>query len=182
MKATLRYLRVSPRKVQLVARAIKGLSVTRAEQHLNRLPKKAAKPLLKLLRSAAAGAHHNFGFSVDELEIKEVLVTQGPTYKRFRPRAFGRVFPIGKRTSHVTITLKSISEAIKRQTAVGKKAPIKPANKLKSKELKAQTSDKLKKGAPEKRSSQPKLRKRVKHQSQPSLPSQARQIFRRKSI
>jgi len=105
--AKLSHLRISPRKVRLVANLIKGLNVAEAEKQLRFLPKKSAKPLLKLLTSAIANALHNKGLAKEGLVVTNVLVNAGPSLKRWRPRAMGRAFPILKRTSHVTIILDS---------------------------------------------------------------------------
>ena len=103
MKAALRHYRQSPRKVRLLANLIKGKPVSLALAELALLPKAAARPLIKLVKSAAA----NTGIKETEnLIIKEARVDQGRTLKRFRPRAFGRAFPIRKRTSHIQIALK----------------------------------------------------------------------------
>ena len=67
--------------------------------------KKAAKPIRKVLESAIANAEHNRGADVDELKVSEIMVDEGPTLKRWRPRAKGRATPIIKRTSHITVTV-----------------------------------------------------------------------------
>lgn len=101
----LRYLRMSPRKVRLVIDVIRGLTAREAEVRLQFLPKAAAQPVLKLLRSAMANAEHNHKLSVDALRVSHVTVDGGPTLKRFRARAQGRAADIRKRTSHITLTL-----------------------------------------------------------------------------
>lgn len=106
--ATLRYLRISPRKVRLVVNLIKGMPVEEAESQLNFSPKRSAEPILKLLKSAAANAKHRQGLEKKDLYIYRFFVNEGPTLKRWRPRAFGRAFPIMKRTSHMTIILDEI--------------------------------------------------------------------------
>lgn len=103
--AHVRNLRMSPRKVRLVADLIRGKRVSDAEAELRFIPKAAALPVRKLLASAAANASHNFKLVKDTLVIKSITVNQGPTLKRFRPRAMGRAAPIRKRTSHITIIL-----------------------------------------------------------------------------
>jgi len=100
-----RYLRMSPRKVRLVANSIVKLSVERALEQLNFQPKIAALPLMKLLQSGIAAAEHNFKCSKNNLIVKSVLVNQGPTLKRWRPRAFGRAAEIRKRTAHLIVIL-----------------------------------------------------------------------------
>lgn len=88
-----------------LARLIKGMSLSQAEAELRHYHKKASEPLVKLLHSAAANAEHNFKLPKSELFVKGVTVDQGPSLKRWMPRAMGRVTPIWKRTSHVTVVL-----------------------------------------------------------------------------
>lgn len=105
VKAYLRFLRMSPRKVRLVVDTIRGLSVTAAETKLHFVPKLASEPVLKLLLSAVANANHNFHLQKEDLYVKSIVADGGPTLKRFRARAFGRAAPIRKRTTHITIVL-----------------------------------------------------------------------------
>ncbi|MDZ4185044.1 MAG: 50S ribosomal protein L22 [Desulfuromonadales bacterium] len=104
-RATLRYLRAAPRKVRLVADLVRGKRVEEALGALRFTPKAASAPIKKLLESAVANAENNHGIDIDGLWIRELRVDEGPTLKRFRPRAQGRAFPIMKRTSHVTVVL-----------------------------------------------------------------------------
>ena len=103
--ATLRHLRMSPRKVRLVIDAIRGLSVTEADIRLSFIKKGASLPVQKLLRSAMANAEHNFKLMRDHLSVKTITADGGPMLKRSQPRAFGRAFPIRKRTTHISIIL-----------------------------------------------------------------------------
>jgi len=103
--AKLRYLRIAPRKVRLVADLIRGKSVKKAETLLEFQIKRPAAPLLKLLRSAAANAKKNVGLSEEVLRVSKITVDEGPKLKRSRPRARGRAYPIQKKTSHITIVL-----------------------------------------------------------------------------
>ncbi len=96
---------MSPRKVRLVVNAVRGLPVRAAETRLNFLPKLAAQPVLKLLRSAMANAEHNFHLDKETLFIKTITADGGPTLSRSRPRAFGRAAPIRKRTTHINLVL-----------------------------------------------------------------------------
>jgi len=98
-------LRMAPRKVRLVADLVRRLTVLEAERQLVFLDKVAARPLLKLVKSAVANAEHNFKLSKDNLWISHLTVDGGTTIKRFRPRAHGSAAPIRKRTSHVTLKL-----------------------------------------------------------------------------
>lgn len=105
VKAIAKYLRVSPRKANLVAKSIRGKKVDRALSSLKFVPKKSAVIMGMVLRSAIANAEQNPNIDVDTLFIKEVSVNQGPTLKRFRPKAMGRAGRILKRTSHIKIVL-----------------------------------------------------------------------------
>jgi large subunit ribosomal protein L22 len=103
--AKLRFTRISPQKVRLVADQVRGLPVDRALNILSFSNKKAAMIIKKLLESAIANAEHNDGADIDELKIKSICIDQGPTMKRLHTRARGRADRILKRTSHVTITV-----------------------------------------------------------------------------
>jgi large subunit ribosomal protein L22 len=103
-RARLRFVRIAPRKAQLVADLIRG---KRSEEALNLLTftkKAAAKIIIKLLKSAVANATQK-KMDVDRLYVKQITVDQGPTMKRFQPRALGRATMIRKRTSHIYILL-----------------------------------------------------------------------------
>lgn len=99
------YLKMSPRKVSLVARSVVGLPVTEAEDCLSTLNKKASTPLLKLIHSAVASAANNLDVAKEHLYIKALKADQGPTLYRWKPRAFGRATPIRKRSTHLTLVL-----------------------------------------------------------------------------
>ena len=103
--ATARYIRISSRKVKVVIDLIRGKSVDEAEAILLYTPKAAAEPVLKLLRSAIANAENNLELSRDNLYVAEIYANQGPTLKRYRPRARGSALHIRKRTSHITVIL-----------------------------------------------------------------------------
>jgi large subunit ribosomal protein L22 len=105
VKARLRFARISPRKARLVADLVRG---KRSEESLNILTftkKAAAKIIIKLLKSAIANATQKKTIDIDRLYIKQITVDQGPTMKRFQPRALGRATMIRKRTSHINIVL-----------------------------------------------------------------------------
>ncbi len=110
VKANLKYLRTSPRKVRLVADLIRGRSVEDADKILMFIVKKSSDPLVKLLRSAVSNAEHNFGLERKNLYVAEIKVDGGPTLKRFMPRARGSVSPIHKKTSHISLVLKERGE------------------------------------------------------------------------
>jgi len=103
--AKARYVRTSARKARLVCDHIRGKDVAEARAILAFTPRAAAKPWLKLLESAVANAEHNHELVGEELKIAAVHADEGPTLKRFRPRAMGRATRIRKRTSHLSITL-----------------------------------------------------------------------------
>ncbi len=107
MKASLSNLRISPRKVRLVADAVRGKTVASALAELNLLPKRASAPLHKLLRSAAANAAVGQA-GAEQLVVKEIRVDEAPTLKRFRPRAMGRGARINKRSSRIQVVLGSL--------------------------------------------------------------------------
>ncbi|WP_338968274.1 MULTISPECIES: 50S ribosomal protein L22 [unclassified Spiroplasma] len=104
-KAILRTIRIAPRKVQLIAELIRRKPVTDALAILMNTNKKASEPVLKLLKSAIANAVNNYAMDGDALLIKEVLVSEGATLKRFRPSDHGQAYKILKRTSHITIVV-----------------------------------------------------------------------------
>ena len=105
VQAKARYVRTSPRKARLVCDHIRGKDVAEARAILAYTPRGAAKAWIKLLESAVANAEHNHELVGDELRIAAVYADEGPTLKRFRPRAMGRATRIRKRTSHLTIAL-----------------------------------------------------------------------------
>jgi ribosomal protein L22 len=105
VRAQAKYVRTSARKARLVCDHIRGKDVVEARAILAFTPRAAAKPWLKLLESAIANAEHNHELVGDDLKIAAVHADEGPTLKRYRPRAMGRATRIRKRTSHLTITL-----------------------------------------------------------------------------
>ena len=107
VQATAKYLRRSTRKTRLVTSAIVGLPVAEASAVLQFMPQGAAKDVAKVLKSAAANAENNHNLSVDDLVVVEATANEGPTIKRFRPRAQGRAFPIHKSMTHVTVVVES---------------------------------------------------------------------------
>ncbi len=107
-RAVARYIRISPRKVRLIMDEIRGKRIEEALNQLSFAPQKGAFILKKLINSAVANAEQNFDMDVDKLYIKRVYADEGPTLKRFRPRAMGRATRIRKRTSHLTVILDEI--------------------------------------------------------------------------
>lgn len=107
IKATQLYTRQSPRKVRLVANTIKKLSLEDAFRQLALIPRRATDVVSKVMRQAVANAVNNHGFQASDLMIDEVIVNEGPRYKRFRAVSRGRAHNVVKRTSHVTVVLKT---------------------------------------------------------------------------
>ena len=107
-KAVARYIRISPRKVRLIMNEIRGRRIEEALNQLSFAPQKGAFILKKLINSAVANAEQNFEMDVDKLYIKRIYADEGPTLRRFRPRAMGRAARIRKRTSHLTVVLDEI--------------------------------------------------------------------------
>jgi len=105
-RAVLRYARISPRKVNIVLKLIKGKGLDEAYAIVRYTPKAASEIIYKLLKSAEANAVNNNDLDRDSLYVAEAFANQGPTLKRFRARAQGRAYRIRKRTSHVTVVLK----------------------------------------------------------------------------
>lgn len=100
-----RHIRLAPRKVQLVLDLIRGKQVGDAIAILRHTPKSSSPVVEKLLNSAIANAENNFSLDPNKLYISQAFANQGPTMKRFRPRAMGRASSIHKRTSHITIVV-----------------------------------------------------------------------------
>ncbi len=104
-KAIARTVRIAPRKARLVVDLIRGKNVGEAIAILSLTPKAASTITLKVLKSAIANAEHNNNMNVSKLYVKQAMVCEGPTLKRFRPRAKGSASSIMKRTSHITIVV-----------------------------------------------------------------------------
>ena len=100
-----RYARTSAQKARLVADQVRGLSVDKALNILTFSPKKAAALVKKVLESAIANAEHNEGADIDTLRVATIMVDEGPSMKRIRPRAKGRADRILKRTAHITVVV-----------------------------------------------------------------------------
>jgi large subunit ribosomal protein L22 len=105
VRASSRYVRVAPRKARLVADQVRGLHIDKARALLQFSPRGAAHDIGKLIESAASNAENNHDLVADEMRVAEITVDEGPTLKRFRPRALGRATPIHKRTSHIAVAL-----------------------------------------------------------------------------
>jgi ribosomal protein L22 len=111
VRASSRYVRVAPRKARLVADQVRGLDIDRARALLRFSPRGAARDIGKLIESAAANAENNHDLVADEMRVAEITVDEGPTLRRYRPRALGRATQINKRTSHIAVALSPEGEA-----------------------------------------------------------------------
>ncbi len=111
VKAQARFVRVTPSKARRVVDLIRGLHVDEARRVLDFTPRSATLPVRKVLDSAIANAEHNHQLAADGLFVARAFVDEGPTLKRFRPRALGRAYRVRKRTSHITVVVDSREEA-----------------------------------------------------------------------
>ncbi|MGB3403785.1 MAG: 50S ribosomal protein L22 [Microcoleaceae cyanobacterium] len=110
VKAIARYIRMSPHKVRRVLDQIRGRSYREALIILEFMPYRACQPVLKVLRSAVANAEHNQGLDPASLIVSEAFADQGPSLRRYRPRAQGRAYQIRKPTCHITVAVAPMSE------------------------------------------------------------------------
>ncbi|KKR35134.1 MAG: 50S ribosomal protein L22 [Candidatus Magasanikbacteria bacterium GW2011_GWA2_40_10] len=129
--AKLRFLRMGPRKVRLIVDMIRGKKVTRALDLLSVMPKRAARPVLKLLNSAVANAKHNYSLNVEDLKVAQVYVDGGPVLKRWMPKAHGRATPIRERTSHINLVLGVMEPKAEKSEALNPKSETNPKLKIK---------------------------------------------------
>jgi large subunit ribosomal protein L22 len=147
-RATARYVRMTPMKVRRVVDLIRGMEAREALSVLQFAPQAASEPVAKVLASAVANAEHNQQLDAESLVVAVAYVDEGPTLKRFRPRAQGRAFRINKRTSHITIEVESVATTSARpakkaaaaapaKAAPAKKAPAKAAKAAKDTPAKA---------------------------------------------
>jgi ribosomal protein L22 len=105
VRASSRYVRVAPRKARLIADQVRGMHIEQARALLEFSPRGAAEDIRKLIESAAANAENNHDLIADEMLISEIIVDEGPTLRRYRPRALGRASRINKRTCHIAVAL-----------------------------------------------------------------------------
>ncbi|MBI2037196.1 MAG: 50S ribosomal protein L22 [Candidatus Liptonbacteria bacterium] len=162
--AALHYLRVAPRKVRAVADLIRGLPVGEAEAQLTLSPRRPARPLLKLLRSAVANAKNNKQLLPNRLVIEEIRVDQGPMLKRFMPRARGSASMIQKKMSHVTMVLAETKQPLAERFTITVKKKVK------------QQKASAKKAAPEREKKEEAVRPAPKHAGL------FKRLFQRKSV
>ncbi|MBT9176258.1 MAG: 50S ribosomal protein L22 [Firmicutes bacterium] len=105
-KAVARNVRIAPRKARVVIDLVRGKNVGEATNILKFTPKVASEVILKVMKSAAANAEHNNQLNPEKLYVAEAYVDAGPTLKRWHPRAQGRIYPILKRSCHITVVVK----------------------------------------------------------------------------
>jgi ribosomal protein L22 len=110
VRASARYVRIAPRKARLIADQVRGLHIEKARALLQFSPRSAAQDIQKLIDSAAANAENNHDLIGDEMKVSSITVDEGPTLKRYRPRAQGRATPIHKRTSHIAVALTPVED------------------------------------------------------------------------
>ncbi len=166
--AKLNFLKMAPRKVRLIANALKGLSALEAEAQLLHRPQRASRPLLNLLRSCVNNAK-NAKLNVDQLVIAKISVDQGPMLKRWLPRAMGRATPIQKKMSHVILILE---ESDKVRPPRYKIVPVKKVKKEDDKKAKSAA----------KKTSKPEANKPPKREVNKEKEGFFKRIFRRKSV
>lgn len=109
-KAVAKFIRISPRKVRQVVNLIRGKGIGEAFAILKFTPNHSSDAIEKALKSAVANAEHNYEMTVDNLFVSEIFVDEGPTLKRFSPRAMGRADAIRKRSSHITVVVSEKKE------------------------------------------------------------------------
>lgn len=110
-------VRISPRKVGVVAALVRGRSVADALTILEHTPRRSALAVIKTIKSAQANAEHNHNYKPDNLLITEISVTPGPRYKRYRPAAHGRALPFMHRTSHIRVVVDGELRPVKKAAA-----------------------------------------------------------------
>ena len=167
VSAKLRNLHIAPRKVRLVADQVRGKKAEQASTILNFTTKRAALPLLKLLKQAMANAKNNFQMDPNNFFVFKIAVDEGPKQKRWMPRARGQAYEIQKKTSHITLILEEIvkSKGKVRKAKVGKGK----GDEVKEEEEKIFKTEK------------PKFKPEIKAQK-PKVATGKNKIFRRKSV
>jgi large subunit ribosomal protein L22 len=163
VRAQLKSLRISPRKVRLVSGLIKGLDAANAAFQLEHIIKRSSRPMLKLLNSAVANAKNNFKLAKENLYVKDIVVDEGTKLKRFKPKGFGMASPIEKKTSHITVVLEEKVPGLKTTGA---------------KEEKTEKTEKIENKT--KITAKPEIKKEIKKKG--LLGGIGRKFFRRKAI
>jgi len=172
--AQLNYFRISPRKVRAVAEVIRGMDIEDARNQLDYILRRPSSHLLKLLNSAVANAKNNLSMVEDNLFIKDVVVNEGVTLKRFKPKGFGQAAPIHKKTSHIKIILEEKKPGL-RSEKIKEKVETKPIEEKKGIERKEFKKDNYNVG-------RDKVKKMGKKSVFSGIKDVSRKLFRRKSI
>ncbi len=196
VKAHAKFLRLSPRKARLVVDTVRGEGALEAISKLNLAPHKAAREVVKIINSAMANAEHNFGLSKNELFIKEITADQGPTFKRYKPRARGSADEIKRRMTHLTVILASLEkgkgkpqkevketlkEVPKTEKVQSEKEELKKTKELKPK-LKAKEEleeSKTKKPVSETKKTEPKVEKKEVSKAKTTTPPKKTQAVKK---
>jgi len=191
VKAKVKFIRMSPTKIRLVANLIQKMPVEKALNQLRFINKLASGPVAKLIESAMANAEHNFELAKDNLFIKTLTVDQGPTLKRSMPRAHGRATPIRKKTSHINLVLaeikpsgvvkakkQEIAAPVKLEAQPKKEASVKLKESVKEEIVEPKENDMKEKG---KVIVDPRMEGRGGHAKIESGKGFTTKIFRRKS-
>src|SRR5579884_1167724 len=129
VKAIAKGVRISPRKVSVVAALVRGRSVDDALAILENTPRRSALAVSKVIASARANAEHNHGYKPSTLQITEISVMAGPRIKRYRPVAHGRALPFQKKSSHIRVIVEGEKREVKKPAA---KTSSQPAKKTKA--------------------------------------------------
>jgi large subunit ribosomal protein L22 len=125
VKAAAKGVRLSPRKVSVVAALVRGRNVSDALTILEHVPRRAAQPVIKVIESVRANAENNHNLKPDTLVISSISVTPGPRLKRYRPAAHGRALPFQRKTSHIYVEVSGQERAAKKATTVAAKKEAK---------------------------------------------------------
>jgi len=139
-RAVARYVRVAPRKARRVVDLVRGLPVDEALTTLEFAPFSAAEIVYKVIASAQANAENNLGLDPESLLVSEIKVDEGPTMRRYRPRAHGRAYRINKRTSHITVVVESVQA--KQSAAPSVRRPKAAAPKPVEADVKSENAEK----------------------------------------
>jgi len=129
VKAIAKGVRMSPRKVGVVASLVRGRTVADALVILQHTPRRSTIPVRKVIESAKANADHNHNLKPDSLVITSIIVTPGPSFKRFRPAAHGRALPFERRTSHIYVLVDGEQRSVKKSKVTSEKQPVKKESK-----------------------------------------------------
>jgi large subunit ribosomal protein L22 len=179
-QAVLRYLRIAPRKVRLVANLIKKKSIDEAQAQLMLNPKRSAVPILKLLRSAIENAKAK-KMDTSKLFVADIRVDQGPMLKRWMPRAQGRATPIHKYTSHVVIVLKESEKSVKSRFVIENKK-VKDKKEKKEHKHHQETDIHHHEHEEQKKKLSEEVVKETKNENKGPQKGFVQKIFRRKSV